>query len=66
MVGDELRREERLSARTKVCVDRFGAYNDLSEGFLGYFFPLAPTRLESHMSLGRAGPTRPTHADQLG
>jgi hypothetical protein len=28
--------------------------------------PQAPARPESHMSLGQSGPTRPTHADQLG
>jgi hypothetical protein len=43
-----------------------GAYDDTSEGFFAYLPPLAPARPESHMSLGHASPTRPSHAGKLG
>jgi hypothetical protein len=32
IIGGELRREEWLLSRTRECVDRVGAYDDLSEG----------------------------------
>jgi hypothetical protein len=67
MQGEELRWEERLLSWTGVCVDRVGAFNDLSKGvFRMPSTPLAPARPESHQSLGKGGPTRPTHAYQLG
>jgi hypothetical protein len=66
VLGDELRREERLLSRTRECVDRVGAYDDLSEGVFAFLSPNAPARPESHMSLGQASLTRPTLADQLG
>jgi hypothetical protein len=31
MLGGELRRKERLLSRTRECVDRVGAYDDMSE-----------------------------------
>jgi hypothetical protein len=62
MLGGELRREEQLISRTRVGVDRVGAFDDLSEGFFRMPFPLAPARAESHRSLGKADPTLPLHA----
>jgi hypothetical protein len=65
-LGGEVRREERLSSRTRVCADRAGAYDDLSEGFFRLPSPPTPVRPESHKSLGPAGLTRPTRVDELG
>jgi hypothetical protein len=39
MLGGELRREERLLSRTRECVDRVGAYDDISEGVFRLPFP---------------------------
>jgi hypothetical protein len=39
MLGGELRREERLLSRTRVCVDQIGAFDDMSEGFFRMPFP---------------------------
>jgi hypothetical protein len=39
MLGGELRREEKLLSRTRVCVDRIGALDDLSEGCFRLPFP---------------------------
>jgi hypothetical protein len=33
MLGGGMRREERLLSRMRVCVDRDGVFEDLSEGF---------------------------------
>jgi hypothetical protein len=32
MLGGELRREERFLSRTRVCVDRLGAFDDMGKG----------------------------------
>jgi hypothetical protein len=40
MLGGYLRREERPLSRTRECVDRFGAYDGLSEG--GFRLPFPP------------------------
>jgi hypothetical protein len=64
--GKPMQREEWLLSRTRVCVDRVGAFNDLGEGFSASLPPQAPARPESHMSLGLACPTRPPHAYHLG
>jgi hypothetical protein len=45
-LGGELRQEELLLTRTRVCVDRVGAYDDLSEGFSLAF----PSRLRYDQS----------------
>jgi hypothetical protein len=39
MLKGELRREKRLLSRTKECVDRVGAYNEVSEGVFRVPFP---------------------------
>jgi hypothetical protein len=39
MLGGELRREKRLLSRTRDCVDRVRAYNDLSKGAFRLPFP---------------------------
>jgi hypothetical protein len=58
MLGGNLRREERVLYRTRVCVDQVGAYDDLSEGSFRMSSPLsAPVRPESHRNLGKACPT---------
>jgi hypothetical protein len=31
-LGRDIRREERLLSRTRVCVDRIGAFDDVTEG----------------------------------
>jgi hypothetical protein len=41
MLGGELRRKEHLLSRARVCGERFGAYDDMSEGFC--CLPLSPT-----------------------
>jgi hypothetical protein len=65
--GGQLRREERyLSRRVRVCVDRVGAVDHLSEGVVRLPFPRAPARPESHMSRGQVGPTRTAHIDEFG
>jgi hypothetical protein len=66
MLGRELRREERLLSRTRVCVDRAGVFDELSEGGFRVPFPPSLARPESHMSLGEAGSTRQAHADPRG
>jgi hypothetical protein len=38
-VGGGLRRLERVLSRTRVCVDRAGAFDDLSEGTLRLLYP---------------------------
>jgi hypothetical protein len=38
-LGGELRREERILSRTRVCMDRVGAYDDLSDGVFAYLPP---------------------------
>jgi hypothetical protein len=44
MLGGGLRREERLLSRTRVCADRIGAFDDMSEGF--FFRPSPQLRYE--------------------
>jgi hypothetical protein len=39
MLGGEMRREERLLSGTIVCVDRVGAYDDMSKGIFRMPFP---------------------------
>jgi hypothetical protein len=39
MLDGDMRREERLLSRTKVCMDRDGAFDDLSEGVFRVPFP---------------------------
>jgi hypothetical protein len=39
MLGGGLRREERLFSRTRLYVDRVGAFDDLSEGVIRMPFP---------------------------
>jgi hypothetical protein len=51
----EHRREERLLSRTRVCVERVGALDDMGEGVFCLPFPQAPARPESHRNLGHAG-----------
>jgi hypothetical protein len=61
------RREERLLSRTRVCVDRVGVSDDMSEVLFAGLPPHSHARpAESHKSLGQACPTRSVHADQLG
>jgi hypothetical protein len=57
LIGEGLRREERLLSRTRVCVDRVGDVDDLSEGYFRLPSPPTPARSESDMSLGQASPT---------
>jgi hypothetical protein len=57
MLGGGLRREERLLTRTRVCMDRVGAIDDLSEVFFRMPSPPTLARPESHMSLRQASPT---------
>jgi hypothetical protein len=61
-----VQRDERQLSRTRVCVDRAGAYDSMSEGFFACLSPHAPARPESQSSLGKVGPTRFTHVDHLG
>jgi hypothetical protein len=49
-----------------VCVDRVGAFDDLSEGFFVGLSPTTPARPESQRALGHACPTRQARVDQLG
>jgi hypothetical protein len=67
MLVGGLGREKRVLSRTRVCVDRIGAFEYLSEGeFCPPFPPSFGTTAESLMSLGQACPTRHAHADKLG
>jgi hypothetical protein len=63
MLGRQVRQEERLLSRTRVCVDRVGAFDKLSEGVFCMLFPLARARPASHESLGYVGPAQPRHVD---
>jgi hypothetical protein len=51
-----------LLSWTTVCANRLGAFDDLSEGVFARFLSQTPARHELHMSIGKACPTRPTHA----
>jgi hypothetical protein len=53
-----LRLEEYHTSRTRVCVDRVGTVDDLSDDLLACLPMLAPMRPESHLSKGQIGPTR--------
>jgi hypothetical protein len=39
MLGGEMRRDERLSSRSRMCVDLVGAFDDMSEEFFRLPFP---------------------------
>jgi hypothetical protein len=48
MLGGRLRREERHMFRTRVCVDRVGAVNYLSEGVVRPPYPYSGTIRIAH------------------
>jgi hypothetical protein len=65
MLGGELLWEERLPYRTRMCVDRVGAFDDLSEVSSVCHSLVGPAQPESHMRLCKASPTRQAHVYKL-
>jgi hypothetical protein len=66
MLGGELRWEEQRLPRARMCVDRAGTVDDMSEGFFACLPPRAPARPEAYMRRDQVDPVRPTQADQPG